>query len=223
MIGWKKKTRKLIVLYLILLLFFIHNPIFVQATPTCAFGSFDAWMSLDGKSFMNTTVDNISLSCGQPFFVKVQVKPNQDHIWIALYLFEPGTRSEEKTSFEVISGPCELNAVFDLGECNENEENTFIWKLKVKDDPCWVGGFTPLSINACFQKKDYSDWMTDDISFSIALIHLNEHVYSEPIHSLACRDSFSAEDNVQLSSISSLFIFLFFILLVIIILKFKRK
>ncbi len=74
------------------------------------------------------------------------MSPSIDDIWLALYLFEPGTTSYNQESFTVIDGPCSLNDGVDLGKTYAFENKTVIWKMKVKDNPVWKNGITPLSL-----------------------------------------------------------------------------
>lgn len=196
---WKEYKQKLFVFCVFIIcstMYFSDGTI--AATPSCPYGTFDVWMSLDNESWMNTTVTNISLQCGQPFFVKAMMKPSQDYMWLALYLFEPGTSTVEQKSFTVVDGPCGINDGCDLGEVMADETKTVWWKLKVKDDPSWVGGFTPLSITGFFQKKVFGSWETEDISFSIARIYLNESTWIEPPQSHSSENRLT-EFNADLS------------------------
>jgi hypothetical protein len=151
----------------------------VQATPQCSYGFLDAWISTDGVSWMNTTVTNMSLECGQIFFIKAVMKSSQHNIWMALYLSEPGTDDYANQSFIVLKGPCDINEGYDVGQVEINETKVVTWKLQVKDTPSWVGGYTPLSITGFFQKQQQDSWITEDISFSIARIHLNDSMWKE--------------------------------------------
>lgn len=170
--------RKLCSIFLIIIFFLPMVPsIAAYEMPSCSFGSFDAWLSLDGKTWMNTTVTNISFQRGQPFFIKAMIQSNQDHVWLALYLFEPGTSSAKQSSFKIINGPCQVNDGFDLGECMANATKTVMWKARVKNDTKWINGFTPLSITAFFQKKNGGRWKTEDISFSLAQIYIEESLW----------------------------------------------
>jgi hypothetical protein len=174
----ERKRRIQLVLIFAIISSLVFTMTSVNASPECSYGLFDAWFSLDGKSWLNTTVTNISLECGQPFFVKAMMKPIQNNIWLSLYLFEPGTSSMNESSFNLINGPCEINNGCDLGEAMINETKEVIWELKVKDNPIWAGGSTPLSITCFFQKKIQGNWQTEDISFSIARIFLDENSWS---------------------------------------------
>jgi hypothetical protein len=213
MIKWKFFKQKLFIFCVLLLSLTLYFPAEAeQATPTCEYGEFDVWMSLNNESWMNTTVTNISLQCGQPFFVKAKMKPSQDHIWLAMYLFEPGTSTVEQQSFTVLDGPCGMNEGCDLGEVMSEENKTVWWKLKVKDDPSWVGGFTPLSITGFFQKKVYESWDTKDISFSIARIYLNESTWIEPSQSSDSKKNstdFNADQSFLIIPLSIIFVTVF--------------
>ena len=154
----------------------LAQPIIIQAQPSqCPFGEIDAWISIDGKNWLNTTVSELSLHCGQIFFVKAKITSSMDDIWLAFYLFEPGTTNTNQESFTVIDGPCQLNDGVDLGKTHALEDKIVIWKMNVKDDPVWKGGITPLSITGFFQKQTDDEWITEDISFSIAAINILEN------------------------------------------------
>lgn len=191
MIFEKKRIIQPMLIIVILLGLFIPLTC-VNATPECSYGFFDVWFSLDGESWLNTTVTNISLNCGEPFFIKASMRPTAEHIWLALYLFEPGTSSLNQSSFKRIDGPCEVNNGCDLGKARVNETKIVTWKLKVKDHPAWIGGFTPLSITAFFQKKINNSWQTEEISFSIARIFLNETSWSSTVQMSPEDESFSS-------------------------------
>lgn len=150
-----------------------------SAIPECCYGAFDVWMSLDGQTWLNTTVKNILLCCGQPFYVKAMMKPYIDDVWLALFLFEPGTIKAGGESFSVVEGPCELNQGCDLGQVSSGEIKNITWKLQVKKDPFWVEGFTPLSLTSFFQKNINGSWKTEDISFSIARIYIVDSLWIE--------------------------------------------
>lgn len=151
----------------------------IASIPTCSYGSFDAWISIDGLNWMNTTVKNLSLECGQPFYVKTLLRPTTEDSWLAVYLFEPGVKRSSDESFIVLEGPCQLNNYVDLGKIKANESIQMIWKMQVKNDPMWSGGTTPLSITGFFQKYQNGKWITEDITFSIANIHLQQTTWNE--------------------------------------------
>ena len=208
---------KLILLISIMSLNVFTQPISIQAQPSqCTFGEIDAWISINGKNWLNTTISELSLSCGQSFFVKAKMSPSVDDIWLALYLFEPGTTSTNQESFAVIDGPCQLNDGVDLGKTYAFENKTVIWKMKVKDDPVWKNGITPLSLTGFFQKQKDDEWITEDISFSIAAIHILEN---ETISDTSSLDS----EPHNLRFISSNLIILPIILLVLLGLGFIKQ
>lgn len=179
MTGINRKKRLLLIIgfFIFFILPLTVNPI--ASMPTCAYGSFDAWLSIDGYNWMNTTVKNLSLECGQPFYVKTVLRSNTEDIWLAIYLFEPGVTTSADESFIVLEGPCQLNNYADLGKTKANESIQMIWKMQVKNDPIWSGGKTPLSISGFFQKYQNGKWITEDITFSIANIHLQQTSWNE--------------------------------------------
>ena len=165
-----------ILLISIICLTVLTQPTMIQSQPLqCTFGEIDAWINIDGKNWLNTTVSELSLHCGQIFFVKTKITSSMDDIWLALYLFEPGTTNTNHESFIIINGPCQLNDGIDLGKTHALEDKIVVWKMKVKDDPSWKGGITPLSITGFFQKQTDDEWITEDISFSIAAINILEN------------------------------------------------
>lgn len=180
-----------------------------SSIPECSYGVFDVWMSLDGKIWLNTTVNNISLSCRQPFYVKAMMKPNIDDIWLALFLFEPGTMKNGGESFTVIEGPCELNDGCDLGKASTEEIKYVTWKLQVNDNPKWIGGITPLSITAFFQKKINGSWDTKEMSFSIAQIFLDETCWTDECTSKVKNDFRSIDNKIYVLVIPTGFFLLF--------------
>jgi hypothetical protein len=159
---------------IMLLIFFcsIQFPLSNAQSVSCEFGEMDAWISRDNETWLNTTLSNLSLKSGQIFFVKVHMQSYLNDTWLALYLFEPGTTTFSEETFTVLKGPCVLNDGFDLGKTTAFEEKIVIWKLKVKENPVWMNGTTPLSITGFFQQQKQDQWETRDISFSIALIHI---------------------------------------------------
>ena len=195
----KYHTKHHLIRYTYLFIFFYVIIILFPnctAIPECPYGTFDVWMSLDGEIWLNTTVNNISLSCGQPFYLKVMMKPSIDDIWLALFLFEPGTLKNGGESFEVVDGPCELNDGFDLGQVFADEIKYVTWKLQVKNDPLWIGGITPLSITGFFQKKINGSWETEEISFSIAYIFLDESSWIDDSESQIINDYCSIDNKI---------------------------
>lgn len=177
---------------LILLLIFLCSVQFpvsnAQSVP-CEFGEMDAWISMDNETWLNTTLSNLSLKSGQIFFVKVHMQSYLNDTWLALYLFEPGTSMFSEETFTVLKGPCALNDGLDLGKTNAFEEKIVIWKLKVKENPVWMNGTTPLSINGFFQQQKQDQWETRDISFSIALIHILDNEANSTDLSMIKQDS----------------------------------
>ncbi len=182
----------LIIIFNMFLVFFPS----ITAIPECPYGVFDAWISIDGHNWFNSTVKNISLSCGQPFYVKTMMKSKLDDIWLALFLFEPGTVNYGGESFEVIEGPCSLNDGCDLGKVSADEIINTTWKLQVYSEPKWVGGTTPLSITGFFQKMVDGTWITEDISFSIAQIYIDNNDWSDGFHSMVKSEYGLFEKNI---------------------------
>lgn len=190
----------------------------VSSTPSCSFGEFDAWISVDGTNWMNTTVKNLLLECGQPFLVKAQIRPTIDDIWVAVHLFEPGTGTKNDESFLVLDGPCKLNSYADLGRTQKNETIIIIWELQVKDHPSWVGGSTPLSITVFFQKQQQDTWLTEDITFSVANIHLQETIWND-----TTSIDTSELDPIQSKSQEYKFLFIPVILIFVLFISWKKK
>ncbi len=212
-------TQTLIICFILIVLFlFMNSSSVVCSMPMCRYGSLDAWVSLDAETWMNTTIDNISLQKGQPFFIKTTMRTNQDHIWLALYLFEPGTSSKNQVSFKVIKGPCKINAGCDLGKNFKNETQTVVWKIQVKKDPQWVNGLTPLSITGFFQKKNQGKWDTKEISFSLARIYIEDTFWTTS--EVQCKTNHSS-----VFSIESLFTNIIFLVSfpIVIFLIWKKK
>lgn len=209
---------KLILLISVISLNAFAQPILIQAQPSqCTFGEIDAWISINAENWLNTTVSELSLSCGQSFFVKAKMSPSIDDIWLALYLFEPGTTSYNQESFTVIDGPCSLNDGVDLGRTYAFENKTVIWKMKVKDDPVWKSGITPLSLTGFFQKQKDDEWITEDISFSIAAIHILKN------ETITITSSLDSEPHNKRFISSNLIILPFILLALIGIGFFKQK
>lgn len=190
----------------------------VQSVPSCSYGSFEAWISLDGSSWMNTTLSNLTLQCGQPFYVKTMMKSWEDDVYLALYVFEPGASTRYEESFIVKNGPCELNDGIDLGKTKRNETRILIWELQVKDDPIWVDGYTPLSVTSFFQKKQNNGWLTEEISFSIANIQLLNEKWVETSQQMIIQN-----DDITSPSKSIIFPALLFAIMILFAQVFIRK
>lgn len=208
----KFHIKKHMIRYMSLLIFFNVMIVFFPcgtSIPECPYGVFDVWMSLDGQTWLNTTVNDISLFCGQPFYIKAMMKPTIDDIWLALFLFEPGTMKNGGESFKVLEGPCELNDGCDLGKVSADEIKYVTWKLQVNNDPLWIGGLTPLSITGFFQKKVNGSWVTKDISFSIGYIYINESCWSDDFESTVMNDCRSFDNTIYVLIIPAGFLFFF--------------
>lgn len=217
-----RTKRKIIAIFIFLNCILLLLLPYVSGIPECEYGVFDVWMSLDGNHWMNTTLTNISCNRGQLFYIKAMMKSTKEDVWGALYLFEPGATSNEKQSFIVLEGPCNLNEGCDLGQLTVNESKTVCWTLKVRNQPEWIGGFTPVSISCFFQKKIKESWDTEEISFSIASIYLNETEWSSLIYS-SMNESTTNESLILTNSIALILLSILVILIAIINVIRKRN
>jgi hypothetical protein len=56
--------------------------------PTCSYGTCDAWLSFDGKNWLNTTIDFKELNRGQPFYIKTNITTTKQDILLTMYYYD---------------------------------------------------------------------------------------------------------------------------------------
>lgn len=181
-----KKTRNSFQLIIcILLIYFFISPYTnvqsIQKTPSCSYGTFDAWFSKDGRTWYNTTIDDVILSRGEAFFVKTQVTALKEPVWIALLFFEPGVSSTSTATFELVEDAYEKKMMVDLGQFSLYESREDVWKFRVKPNASWVNATTPLNIGAFFDVKYNNTWLEEDITFTIANMYIEDTLWFKSV------------------------------------------
>ena len=137
-------------------------------SPTCKYGVFDTWFSLDGIKWINTTVDYITLKQGQPFYIKSELYTFLDDTWVSIIFSEVGEPTIENSTFELIKGPTAFYKPFDLGKLSyKNTSLTYIWGFRIKRNTSWINGNAPLNVMAQFDRKNNGEWNREHISYTV--------------------------------------------------------
>ena len=168
-----------IVLFLMILLYLADETIadmhLNEDSPRCKYGIFDTWFSLNGSIWINTTVDNIVLKRGQPFYIKLEVFTILDDIWISIMFSEVGESNIENSTYELIDGPDAFYKPFDIGRIlHKNTFLNYTWKFRVKRNTTWINGNAPLDIMVQFDRKIKDEWDYNPISYTVVNAFIDE-------------------------------------------------
>ena len=131
-------------------------------SPSCLYGTLDAWISFDGTTWHNTTYDHAEFDRGEPFFIKTVITTTEPQIHVSMNFFEVGVFEASDATFEVVEGIVTgvvnqgCDQIYSLGIVNISTIFEHKWKVKVRENATWVNGTTPLNIITFFNKRTVS-------------------------------------------------------------------
>lgn len=184
----------------------------VYETPMCAYGGFDAWFSSDGSSWHQSTVEDIDLKKGEPFFIRTRMITSRPFVRVGLLFTEPGEYNANGSTFDIIEDDISMFEAYLYGII-EKPYSSFerIWRFQVKHDTTWVQASAALNVFVQFDwKDDANKWRSDEISFTIVYATISSETYCID-HSLL-----RADDSDICTLIPTEKIFIIFLLLVVI-------
>ena len=149
------------ILIVVLVLSFNQN---VLAEPVeNDYGTVNAWFN--GQE---STVENVELKVGEPVEIKVTVNSKIDGE-VNLELTNPLATE----SYEVISGPSNINDWIDVFNVEKGWTKTYTWIIKPTGD--WTNGNAPINIFVQFHKDINED---ETVEFTIANPYILDEHYS---------------------------------------------
>lgn len=147
--------------------------------PQCGYGTFDAWFSTDGINWSNTTVDDIILLRGEPFFIKTSMCTIEPLVRVGLMFIEPGETDPGGSTYEIIDNEISMFEPYLYGSIEKPFHTIYhIWSFKVKSDTRWVQATAPLNVYVQFDSLDSDFIDSDEISFTLVCPYISEEVYT---------------------------------------------
>ncbi|MDW7777361.1 MAG: sarcinarray family MAST domain-containing protein, partial [Methanosarcinales archaeon] len=129
------------------------------------YGSLNAWFNGE-----EATVENIQLKVGEPAEIKVEVTSKIDgHVFVKL------TNPLVTDSYEVVSGPSQIDKYIDNLNVESGWQETYIWTIKPTGE--WVNGNAPINLFVQFHKDINDD---ETAKFTIANPYILDEQYSGP-------------------------------------------
>ena len=160
-------------------LFLSSFSVLAYETPRCAYGTFDAWFSLDGVHWYNTTLEDIELTRGEPFFVKTVMRTSEPFVRVGMMFTEPGEYTSLDSTFEIINGPTSMFDPFIYGVIEEPYHSfEHIWMFQVKNQTEWVQATAPLNVFVQFDHKEQDAWSSEEISFTVVYPFILDECYT---------------------------------------------
>jgi hypothetical protein len=166
-------------IFLLILLFISLFPLVsAYSPPECEYGLFDAWFSIDGETWLNSTVEDVVLSRGQPFFIRTIMSTSQDSVRVGFFFTEPGEYNAAGSTFKILDENLSMFDPFLYGTIKKSGDvYEHIWSFQVKNDTDWFQASAPLNVFVQFDALIKGKWISDEISFTIVCPFIIEEVY----------------------------------------------
>ena len=129
------------------------------------YGLLNAWFNGE-----EATVENIQLKVGEPVEIKVEITSKIDgHVFLKL------TNPLVTESYEVISGPSQIDKYIDNLNVESGWHETYVWTIKPTGE--WTNGNAPINLFVQFHKDINDD---ETVKFTIANPYILDEQYSGP-------------------------------------------
>lgn len=142
------------------------------------YGIVNAWFNGE-----EATVENIQLKVGEPAEIKVELISKVDES-INIKLINPLVTE----SYEVISGPSNLDEWIDIMNVESGWRKTYVWTIKPTGE--WTNGNAPINLFVQFHKDINDD---ETVKFTIANPYILDEQYSGPAPTRTAADPSSTD------------------------------
>lgn len=164
----------------------------VGSAAECEYGSVHAWFRSSEGAWENATAHPV-LQRGESFEIKIKIQITTDLKVVYLKLHEFGT-----PVYEVITGPSIMEQLLEHWRpILDNQSTIYLWKLRVRANTSWVGGYSPLEVYVQFTKNDDDDasitfdvfnaYILDTLweEYSLGIINDNVSMQKKNVHQLS--------------------------------------
>ncbi|OYT29796.1 hypothetical protein B6U98_01210 [Thermoplasmatales archaeon ex4572_165] len=182
------KNKRFLFIMILLILSCFFSSVTANKPATCGYGTCDTWFSFDGINWHNTTYRNAELHRGESFFIKTMISTTKPDIHVSIRFFEVGVNSNDDASFEILDGYVtgiinqNFKQIYSFGIIDTPTRFEKIWKIKVCENASWWNATSPLNIFVDFNEQIGegwgSEWIGDEISYTVATIYIKKSVFS---------------------------------------------